>query len=211
MAGQDVRITPADRDNLKQLYDRGIYLCRHPACEGCAEMEGFSTSGERERHEDSHSRPFVCSDPSCTHGWAKLGFSTKKELNKHLQKFHGQHRDAGDDGSVSVDPLDYILLNDTHPRGQEEGEEAVEGGGTGREEREEEAAQVPRGSPGLDVEQLKRGWFKKTGYFTRRERSDFQLLLASYGTNWEAIARRLASKTPSRVYIPINFGILQDH
>ena len=113
MAGQDVRdVTSVDRDNLKQLYDQGIYFCRHPACEGYTQLKGFSSSGEREKHEARHCRPFVCSHPSCNHGWAKVGFTTKSGLNKHLRKYHKESHVAADGDAVNLESLDYILSKD---------------------------------------------------------------------------------------------------
>ena len=113
---QDVRITSTDRDNLDQLYGRKLYLCRHPACEVNKELGIFSSSAERERHEGSHSRPFLCSHPSCSHGWGKMGFITKSELNKHLRRFHGQPHDTEDNHEsdvVNFHFLDCILGDDS--------------------------------------------------------------------------------------------------
>lgn len=112
MAGQNINITPTDNECLRQVYDNNIYLCRHPACEGRMDLQGFYSIAQREAHEARHSRPFVCSDPSCEQSWGKVGFSTKAGLNKHVRNFHRQYGDAGDEGSVKLESLKDILLNE---------------------------------------------------------------------------------------------------
>lgn len=89
-------------DKFKQIYTDSAFICRYRECERYS--DGFGTSAERDEHEQLHTKPLRCADPTC-HFWSR-GFTSKTGLIKHNRKYH---------------PLpDELPLPDFEPRKEEQ-------------------------------------------------------------------------------------------
>lgn len=71
-------------DKFKQIYTDSAFICRYRECDRYS--DGFPTSAERDRHEQLHTKPLRCDDPTC-HMWSR-GFTSKTGLLKHNRKYH---------------------------------------------------------------------------------------------------------------------------
>lgn len=101
-------MTPnAQQQVLQRLYGQKIYLCHHPACENSSVPTVFVSIPERQAHEDKHSRPFVCNQQACSHSYGVIGFTTKKDLDRHHRKYHT----SSDDTQVNLDAVNEISAN----------------------------------------------------------------------------------------------------
>ena len=71
---------------LRQEYGPWLFKCDRPSCGFF--RAGFESRKDRDRHVNSHSRPFKCDIADCD--FADLGFATKSSLNAHKKRFHSQ-------------------------------------------------------------------------------------------------------------------------
>jgi hypothetical protein len=72
------------RDKLQQYYGLNWIKCPRHNC--FYFHEGFHDASRRENHISRHERPFCCTELSCPR--IHLGFSTEKELKKHIAIQH---------------------------------------------------------------------------------------------------------------------------
>ena len=101
------KLTPnTHQQTLKKLYGQEIYLCHYPACENSSVPKAFASISERQTHEDKHSRPFPCNQPTCS--YSVIGFTTKKALSWHSSQYHS----SSDDNSVNLGSIADFLFND---------------------------------------------------------------------------------------------------
>ncbi|KAH6702884.1 hypothetical protein BKA61DRAFT_619706 [Leptodontidium sp. MPI-SDFR-AT-0119] len=74
----------AIRTKLHQYYGDNWHKCPRHSCFNF--HEGFSTPTSRDSHVSRHDKPFMCTETGCTR--KHLGFSTEKELKKHMAIMH---------------------------------------------------------------------------------------------------------------------------
>jgi uncharacterized C2H2 Zn-finger protein len=77
-------IDGAAKEKLEQYYGLNWNKCPRHACYYF--HEGFTDAFRRDNHVARHEKPFCCIEPSCPR--IHLGFSTKKELDKHMNINH---------------------------------------------------------------------------------------------------------------------------
>lgn len=77
-------IVAETREKLKQYYGPKWNKCPRHAC--LYFHEGFSDATRRDNHVSRHEKPFCCTETSCPR--IHLGFSTEKELKKHMTINH---------------------------------------------------------------------------------------------------------------------------
>ncbi|KUJ09937.1 uncharacterized protein LY89DRAFT_723790 [Mollisia scopiformis] len=77
-------IQPHELDKFKQIYTDSAFICRYRECERYS--DGFRTSADRDEHEQIHTKPLRCADPTCDF-WRR-GFTSKTGLMKHNRKYH---------------------------------------------------------------------------------------------------------------------------
>lgn len=70
--------------NLQQFYGHKWYKCSRHMC--FYFHEGFTTEKGLLQHINKHEKPFCCTEMGCTRMY--IGWSTQKELNKHMSQFH---------------------------------------------------------------------------------------------------------------------------
>lgn len=70
--------------SLEKYYGKSWYKCPRHACYFF--HEGFSDAAHRDNHIARHEKPFTCSESGCSR--EHYGFSTEKELKKHLNTTH---------------------------------------------------------------------------------------------------------------------------
>ncbi|KAF1840937.1 uncharacterized protein K460DRAFT_410330 [Cucurbitaria berberidis CBS 394.84] len=78
-------ITTVQEDQLKRLYGSNYYKCRRLNCQFYS--RGFPTHIQRDRHISKHERSFVCTEEGCPQ--AVIGCVTAKDLQKHMEEYHG--------------------------------------------------------------------------------------------------------------------------
>jgi hypothetical protein len=76
--------TSNSKEKLNQYYGPNWNKCPRHAC--FYFHEGFPDATRRDSHVSRHEKPFRCTEPSCPR--IHLGFSTEKELKKHMTINH---------------------------------------------------------------------------------------------------------------------------
>ena len=71
-------------DQLEAYYGKNLFKCPKLTC--FYYHEGFSESTSRKQHIARHERPCSCTVPDCLS--AQTGFTTSKDLDKHMRDFH---------------------------------------------------------------------------------------------------------------------------
>lgn len=77
-------LSAESKDKLQQYYGINWHKCPRHNC--FYFHEGFQDALRRENHVSRHERPFCCTELSCPR--INLGFSTEKELKKHMAIQH---------------------------------------------------------------------------------------------------------------------------
>jgi hypothetical protein len=72
------------KDKLLQFYGHNWYKCSHHACYYF--HHGFVNEKGLSQHTNKHEKPFCCTEIGCTRMY--IGWSTEKELKKHMSQFH---------------------------------------------------------------------------------------------------------------------------
>ncbi|KAI9663834.1 MAG: hypothetical protein M1821_007324 [Bathelium mastoideum] len=81
--------------SLEEFYGTKLFKCHKLTC--FYFHEGFTDKKSRDQHVNRHERPFVCQVPDCKD--ADFGFTTSKDLRKHMQLSHEEQCDK--EGSFS--------------------------------------------------------------------------------------------------------------
>lgn len=76
--------------SFKETYGESAFLCRYRFCP--RSTSGFGSTNEREKHEQTHMKPYKCSDPTCE--FYISGFSTSTARQKHNRKYHTSPGDS---------------------------------------------------------------------------------------------------------------------
>lgn len=84
-----------DKDDFKNFVGRSSFLCRFQDCN-----HHYGTIQERDSHESSHTLSFPCLQ--CD--FSGRGFKSRKDLEKHTQRYH-------------TSPEDFEIPDDLHPIG----------------------------------------------------------------------------------------------
>ena len=70
--------------NFKNRHRLGAFLCRYRDCP--RSEQGFGSSELRQKHEDSHSPIFRCTESTCGYyGWT---YKTRSAMQKHIGSYH---------------------------------------------------------------------------------------------------------------------------
>lgn len=78
-------LPPEEKALIRTVYGEEItYKCHKIWCDYFS--TGFDKIKDREKHLDSHDRPFCCSEEGCFA--FQLGYASKNKLEEHVMKFH---------------------------------------------------------------------------------------------------------------------------
>lgn len=80
---------PRRKETITKLYGPNWFKCPRVNCQFF--HEGFPTAYYCNRHNSKHERAFTCVEEECHR--SILGFTTAKELKKHILEFHGTSAD----------------------------------------------------------------------------------------------------------------------
>lgn len=83
------RLPSGGTGDLDTFYGLKRYKCPKLTCYYF--HEGFKDAKAREKHIDRHNRPFTCTYTDCS--GADFGFSSKKDLEKHVRYYHPEISD----------------------------------------------------------------------------------------------------------------------
>ncbi|KAI9709991.1 MAG: hypothetical protein M1820_003069 [Bogoriella megaspora] len=90
---------------IASFYGPKLFKCHHLKCR--AFYEGFESEDIRKMHVTNHDKPFLCAYDGCPKG--VTGFSSKKELQKHIDNIHTQMTLA-DDEFPDMQDLEEALM-----------------------------------------------------------------------------------------------------
>lgn len=97
-------LPPEDKAIISNVYGKQItYKCPKIWCDYFS--TGFDKNEDRQKHADSHDRPYCCSEEGCFA--FKFGYANKSQLEQHIMKYHG----AVDD--------EILFPKTTRPRGSD--------------------------------------------------------------------------------------------
>lgn len=88
---------------LLNMYGKEIYYCNRPFCK--MYRTGFRTSYGRDEHQQSHERPFKCTQSGCL--FAEVGFPSKSALSSHMSSVHPA---TSEETQTSIKEEDLLLL-----------------------------------------------------------------------------------------------------
>lgn len=77
-------LDPSTKQSLEQFYGNKWYKCSRHAC--FYFHEGFANEKGLQQHTNRHEKPFCCTESGCTRAY--IGWSTEKELKKHMCQYH---------------------------------------------------------------------------------------------------------------------------
>ncbi|KAF2642210.1 hypothetical protein P280DRAFT_449775 [Massarina eburnea CBS 473.64] len=83
-------ITPTQKAKLEDFYGSKVFKCRRINCQFYS--KGFATQTQRDHHISKHERAFTCKEEGCPQ--AVIGCVTVRDLQKHVEEYHGIAIDA---------------------------------------------------------------------------------------------------------------------
>ena len=85
--------------SLEASYGRDLFKCNRISCPHYS--RGFTTSSERDRHLNTHSRPYKCTELNCL--FAELGLQTPRDLQHHVDSHHALMLNNPESSSIPSD------------------------------------------------------------------------------------------------------------
>lgn len=83
-------LPPQDEAFIRNVYGKQVtYKCPRIWCDYFS--MGFDKTEDRQKHVDSHDRPFRCPEEECFA--FQLGYSTKSKMEEHAKKYHSSARE----------------------------------------------------------------------------------------------------------------------
>lgn len=83
-------LPPWDESFIRNVYGQQVtYKCPKIWCDYFS--IGFDKTEDRQKHVDSHDRPFRCPEEECFA--SQLGYSTKGKMEEHAKKYHSSARE----------------------------------------------------------------------------------------------------------------------
>jgi DNA-directed RNA polymerase subunit RPC12/RpoP len=89
------------KDKLMDFYGERLYKCPKTTC--FYFHEGYKDLKTRNQHINRHDRPFHCTFPDCS--IVEFGFSSNKDMEKHMRFFHPELTDQADSFTVEKKPM----------------------------------------------------------------------------------------------------------
>lgn len=106
-------LSDEQRDLVLQYYGPNHYKCSRMSCQFF--HRGFPNDSQRDQHTSKHDRSFICVWYGCP--YTIIGFTTSKELEKHMLSFHGI--EANPDELEFPDTVSLQPLRQKHPLSHE--------------------------------------------------------------------------------------------
>ena len=200
-------ITSTDLEIFREIYGVSAFQCRYYNCPQA--VRSFASRREREEHERRHARRLRCADPNCT--FYAAGFKSRSSVKNHNAKYHAQ----ADDGDVP-DRVTFTSDRRRHWTSvlENQRQSPLQEMVSHEEERRsplqshrlaacvdvaniQQQTQAPQGVSLLPTAQKQQGLntLQSSSFWSLREEQFFRRLVDHFGTNWQAIAESMKTKT----------------
>lgn len=202
---------------FKEIYGASAFHCRYHNCPQT--LRSFACRREREEHERCHAQRLKCLDSKCA--LYAAGFKTVSSLKSHNAKYHARH-DGDIPNRVGFMTSERCRLSSLreYQRQLQNREELPSHNQERRwsplddQEHARETDSVTMLQQSLGAQEItltsatrqeQENHVTPSSYWTFGEQLDLMRLVAQFGSNWQAIAHEIKSKTAVMVCQNLSF------